>query len=87
MNESLEREIYEIRERNKRVETEKAWEVSATRKLSISFITYLTVVAFMSINNFPKPWISSLIPVIGYLASTMTLPVIKKMWKQRHAKS
>ena len=42
----LEKEIELIKERNKRVETDKAWETSWTRKICIAVLTYLVVVAY-----------------------------------------
>ena len=38
----LEKEIKEIKERNKRVETDKAWETSWTRKICIALLTYFS---------------------------------------------
>ena len=37
----LEREIGKIKQRNKKVEADKAWETSTTRKAIISIFTYL----------------------------------------------
>lgn len=43
---NLEKEIKDIKERNKRVEKDKAWEVSWTRKICIMILTYIVVVAY-----------------------------------------
>ena len=37
----IEKEINDIKERNKKVELNKAWETSWTRKLCIMFLTYI----------------------------------------------
>ena len=42
----LHKEIEEIKARNKRVELDKAWETSATRKVLILGLTYVVVVLF-----------------------------------------
>ena len=42
----LEKEIELIKMRNKRVEADKAWETSWTRKICIAVLTYLVVVCY-----------------------------------------
>ena len=44
---SLERRIQAIEERNKRVEADKAWETSLTRRVSIAVITYFFALGFL----------------------------------------
>lgn len=61
----IEQEIIQIKERNKRVETDKAWETSWTRRLCICILTYIVVVIYSYIiNKLSNIWLSSLIPVI-----------------------
>ena len=43
----LEDRIRNIEDRNKRVEADKAWEGSWTRKISIMALTYLVVAAYL----------------------------------------
>lgn len=77
---NLESAVAEIQERNRRVEIDKAWETSATRKLSIAILTYLVITLFFVTADFPRPFLSALVPTAGYLLSTLTLSVIKKRW-------
>ena len=42
----LEKEIEEIKKRNIRVEKDKAWETSFTRKVCIAILTYIVVVSY-----------------------------------------
>ena len=42
----LEKEIKEIKQRNKRVELDKKWETSLTRRLCICLLTYVIVVIY-----------------------------------------
>ena len=44
--ENLEKEIENIKNRNKRVELDKAWETSFTRKICIMILTYIVVVIY-----------------------------------------
>ena len=63
--EELEQEIKAIKERNKRVELDKKWETSATRKICICILTYIVVVIYSYIvRNYDNIILSSLVPVI-----------------------
>jgi preprotein translocase subunit SecF len=73
-------EIKTIKERNVRVELDKAWETSITRKVIIAILTYFVVVIFFFFAGLPKPWINSIVPSIAFLISTLTLPLFKKIW-------
>ena len=80
----LEKEIELIKERNKRVETDKAWETSWTRKICIAVLTYLVVVAYnYGIIQIDNIFLSSLVPVMGFLLSTLSLKVIRHIWEKR----
>lgn len=72
--------VEEILKRNIRVETDKAWETSKTRRLIIAAITYLTAVTFLKLIGNDAPQINGLVPVGGYLLSTLSLPLIKTWW-------
>lgn len=72
--------LKEIHERNKRVEADKAWETSKTRKIIITVATYLMIVLLLWLINAPKPWFNALVPALAFVLSTLTLPIIKKWW-------
>ena len=74
------KEIELIKERNKRVETDKAWETSKTRRAIIALMTYLIIVIFLYVIGVPEPWFVALVPTIGYVLSTLTLPFFKRFW-------
>ena len=76
----LEKEIENIKERNKRVEKEKAWETSWIRKFSIAFLTYIVVASFFYVMQFDHPLESAIIPSIAFILSTLSIPLIKKLW-------
>jgi len=79
-NSSLEKRIEQIENRNKRVEADKAWETSWTRKISIAILTYLVVVAYLHFVIHINPWLNALVPVVGFLISTFTVGYLKKLW-------
>ena len=78
----IEKEIQNIKERNKRVEKDKAWETSLTRRICIMILTYIVVLFYSyMVKNITSIWLSSLIPVIGFALSTLSLKIIRKIWK------
>ena len=82
-NNELKIEIEKIKERNKKVELDKAWETSFVRRLCICILTYIVVVVYSIITkNVTNIWISSLVPVIGFTLSTLSLKVVRKMWEK-----
>ena len=84
MNENLKEEIEQIKERNRRVEADKAWETSKARRCIIAVLTYLVIVILLWSINIPKPWLNAIIPTVGFILSTLSLSVLKKWWLQYH---
>lgn len=79
----LNKEIEEIKKRNKRVELDKAWETSWTREICICILTYIVVVVYSYIvRNYDNIFLSSLVPVIGFTLSTLSLKYIRKIWEK-----
>ncbi len=72
--------ISKILERNSRVEADKAWETSKTRKLVIALITYIFAVIFLYYIGAKNPFLNAFIPVGGFLISTLTMSFLKKIW-------
>lgn len=80
----LEKEIKKIQERNKRVELDKAWETSWTRRICIMILTYIVVIIYSYvIKEFDNIFLSSLVPVIGFTLSTLSLKLVRKIWKNK----
>lgn len=85
--ENLEKEIEEIKLRNKKVELDKKWETSNTRKVCIGILTYFVVVLYSyCINKISNIWLSSVVPVIGFGISTLSLGAIRKIWEKKNIK-
>ena len=80
---TLEERIAKLEARNRRVEADKGWETSWTRRLSIMLLTYLTVVFYLRFVVHISPWVNALVPVIGYSLSTLTVGFLKKHWINR----
>ena len=61
----IEEEINNIKERNKRVELDKKWETSLTRKIFIMVLTYIVVIIYSYlIRNYGNIFLNSLVQVI-----------------------
>ena len=81
---NIEKRILNIEERNKRVELDKKWETSKTRKISIMILTYVVVIIYSYIvKKFDNIFLSSLVPVIGFTLSTLSLKFVRKQWQRK----
>ena len=81
----LEKELEEIKERNKRVELDKKWETSMTRKMCIAVLTYIVVIVYTILTNkISNVFLSSLVPVIGFTLSTLSLKVVRRIWEKKN---
>lgn len=76
----MENELEKIQERNKRVELDKAWEISGTRRIIIACLTYGVAVLWLYVIRNETPLLNGLVPVGGYLLSTLSLPILKDWW-------
>ena len=80
--ENLEKKIKNIEERNKRVELDKKWETSWTRRICIMILTYIVVIIYSYLTkNISNIFLSSLVPVLGFTLSTLSLKFIRKIWE------
>lgn len=77
---SLEDRVAKIEERNKNVERDKAWETSWMRRALLFIFTYLAIALYLKYVVGIEPWLNALIPSVGFLLSTLTLPWFKKVW-------
>lgn len=80
----LEKEIEQIKERNKKVELDKRWETSWTRRICICILTYIVVIIYSYlVREYDNILLSSLVPVIGFTLSTASLKIVRKIWEKR----
>lgn len=80
---SLEERLQAIEKRNQRVEMDKAWETSSTRKLLIAVLTYIIIVLFFAVAGISNPFLNAIVPTTGFVLSTLSIPIIKKAWIKR----
>jgi hypothetical protein len=76
----FEKEINLIKERNKKVELDKAWETSRARKILIAVLTYIVIVIFFYFAGLPNPFVGAIVPTLGFVISTFSIPLFKNWW-------
>lgn len=69
-----------IEKRNQRVETDKAWDISWTRKILVALFTYLSIALYFQYILEIDPWLNAIVPTVGFLLSTLSLPFLKEIW-------
>ena len=84
--ESLEKRIAAIERRNAKVENDKAWETSWTRKLTIAALTYLVVVVYLFVIGNDAPFINAVVPPVGFLLSTLVARQVRDFWEKSRQK-
>ncbi|HEY1041138.1 MAG TPA: hypothetical protein VGE63_00225 [Candidatus Paceibacterota bacterium] len=82
----LEQEIENIKERNHRVQSDKAWETSRIKLITILVITYLIAAFALWIIGGENVLLGAIIPTLGYYLSNLSLPFIKSWWIKKFYK-
>ncbi|MBI4399951.1 hypothetical protein HY570_04340 [Candidatus Micrarchaeota archaeon] len=80
---SLEERIQKIEERNSKVEADKIWETSYTRRILLILFTYLAIGVYLQVIGIPDPWLNAVVPAVAFMLSTLTLPFFKKLWFEK----
>jgi hypothetical protein len=80
---TLEERVDRLEARNRRVEADKAWEISWTRRFVLMILIYVIVVFYLRFVVHIDPWINGLVPVIGYFLSTLTISFLKNRFMVR----
>ena len=80
----LTNEISKIHKRNRKVELDKKWETSTTRRIFICILTYIIVLIYSYlVKNYNSVFLTSIVPVIGFALSTLSLKYIRKIWERK----
>ena len=76
------KEIIQLKERNAKVELDKQWETSFTRRVLLIIFTYLAIALYFVAIDVSRPWINAVVPAAGFLLSTLSLPYFRKAWER-----
>jgi len=77
---TLESRVEAIEKRNRKVEADKSWEGSITRRVLIILFTYISIGSYMWAIGVDKPLLNAVIPSLGFTLSTLSLPFFKEIW-------
>lgn len=77
---TLESRVDAIERRNLKVESDKSWEGSITRRVLIVLFTYISIGSYMWAIGVDNPLLNAVIPSLGFTLSTLTLPFFKGIW-------
>ena len=80
---NIEQELQSIKDRNQRVEADKAWETSLFRITTITLMIYGVAVVVLYFMDVEQYYLSALVPAAGYFLSVQSLPIIKRWWIKR----
>ena len=76
----MDADIDSIKQRNARVEADKAWEISLTRRAIIVIGTYIAVGLYLTYLEVDRAWLHALVPPMAYMLSTLGLGAVKAVW-------
>ena len=77
---ALEKRLSAVEGRNRKVESDKAWETSYSRRFLLALFTYLAIGFYLSAIKIPDAWLNAIVPAAAFMLSTLTLPFFKKFW-------
>ena len=81
--EELEGKIAKIKNRNTRVEGDKAWETSLARTCLIIVCTYVFALLYLFVADTTNPFLGAVVPCAGFFLSTLTIRPIKRYYIKR----
>ena len=84
---TFEERLARIEARNKNVELDKAWETSLARRVLLTLFTYLTLGLYMWAIDISRPFLNSIVPAVGFMISTFTMPWLKARWIEWKART
>ena len=73
----LNQKIQQIEKRNKKVEADKAWEASWTRRMLLTVFTYLAIGVYLWAIEVNRPWLNAIVPAVAFMLSTLTTSFLK----------
>lgn len=83
INKNIKERLAVIEERNRRVENDKAWEVSITRRALIALLTFALIGSYLTWLKVNRSWLHAMVPTVGFLLSTIVIHKIKQIWLRK----
>lgn len=79
----IEERIAALEARNIKVDSNKKWETSTIRRVSIAILTYIVIVIYHILIGAKNVYIISAVPVMGFLLSTLSLQIIRSIFERK----
>ncbi|MBP9819799.1 hypothetical protein KBC79_03595 [Candidatus Woesebacteria bacterium] len=79
---SIEQRVESIEHRNTKVDLDKRWETSWTRRILIISFTYILLGSYMWAIGVTEPLLNAVIPTIGFTLSTLSMPFFRRKWEK-----
>ncbi|MBU1197969.1 hypothetical protein KJ765_05685 [Candidatus Micrarchaeota archaeon] len=76
----LEKEVEALKKRNERVETDKGWETSFSRRVLLILFTYIAIGIYLEAIAVKDAWVHAIVPAVAFMLSTLSLPFFKRVW-------
>merc|ERR1711924_135801 len=76
----LRQDVTKLRHRNRMKDIDKEWDSSILKTIIIMACTYMLLGLYMAAIEVPQPWLSAIVPTVGYMLSTLALPSVKPIW-------
>lgn len=80
--ETLEQRVKTIEDRNEKVELDKGWETSWTRKILLASFTYIAISTYLWAIDIGRPFLNAIVPAVGFMISTFSMPFFKEVWSK-----
>lgn len=84
---NLREEIEKIKARNRRVESDKAWETSIARTVFIAIASFVIAYVLMSLIGENSPFWKAIAGSILYIISSASYGVLKSWWLKRNRRA
>ncbi|NBX73916.1 MAG: hypothetical protein EBQ89_06410 [Alphaproteobacteria bacterium] len=79
---SIDERLEAIEKRNARVEEDKLWEISLTRRLVVAALIYAVAFVFLWLTGEGRAGLLAIWPALGYLLSTLSLTFGRNLWQK-----
>lgn len=83
----LEETVERIRLSGKYSNLQKNWENSRIRVITVAVSMYVLTLTFMLILQVQNPIVSALLPTVGYMLSTNSIPLVRRIWVRNYLRT
>lgn len=82
----LEDRVRLLEKRSRKSDLNKTWEISLTRRLTISLVLYVTAAMIFAMLLLPNWYACAVLPVSGYWLGSLSLWLMRDLWETNRLK-